>query len=423
MKKIILSLLLILAFNASYAQVESSYRFKIPAPGYFEEFLNFESGQEGLTRMDAFVQVPYQFMQFVKVPGGFGAVYNITISIFDKKRENLVVEKSWTEKVETDNFELTNSKNSFNLSLKSFTLKPDDYVVRTQVEDKESKKSFVTENPFTVRNMSTKPSLSDIMLIAHQNVVNGKNKIVPNISRNVNAQKEGVPVFYEITSRTPRQVGIVSVISDGDDNTITEEKKTRDIDSGTTKIFDTLKVGDLSLGNYKIIVKLIGQNNTEMTSISKPFFSKWTGVPTNITDLDKAIDQLRYIAKPAEMDYIEEGKSQNEKIKRYTEFWKSKDPAPNTEENEVFEEYYRRIEYANQNFSHYTEGWRTDRGMVFITLGTPDNVERHPFDYDAKPYEVWDYYQFNRSFVFVDETGFGDYRLITPLHGDDYHYR
>jgi len=61
--------------------------------------------------------------------------------------------------------------------------------------------------------------------------------------------------------------------------------------------------------------------------------------------------------------------------------------------------------------------------MVFIILGTPNNVDRHPFDLESKPYEVWQYYELNRSYVFVDETGFGDYRLVTPLYGDDFRYR
>ena len=51
-------------------------------------------------------------------------------------------------------------------------------------------------------------------------------------------------------------------------------------------------------------------------------------------------------------------------------------------------------------------------GMIYIVLGPPDNVDRHPFEYDSKPYEIWYYYDINRSFYFLDETGFGDYRLL-----------
>ncbi|MBK6914645.1 MAG: GWxTD domain-containing protein [Ignavibacteriales bacterium] len=47
-------------------------------------------------------------------------------------------------------------------------------------------------------------------------------------------------------------------------------------------------------------------------------------------------------------------------------FWKSKDPNPQDEQNEVFNEYYRRVAYANEQFSHYNEGWQTDRGWCIF---------------------------------------------------------
>ena len=62
-------------------------------------------------------------------------------------------------------------------------------------------------------------------------------------------------------------------------------------------------------------------------------------------------------------------------------------------------------------------------GMVYITLGPPSAVERHPFDMGAKPYEIWEYYHINRSFLFVDNSGFGDYRLSESPYGDWFKYR
>ena len=61
--------------------------------------------------------------------------------------------------------------------------------------------------------------------------------------------------------------------------------------------------------------------------------------------------------------------------------------------------------------------------MIYIVLGPPNNVERHPFEYDSKPYEIWYYYGINQQFYFVDDTGFGDYRLLNFNYGDWYRYR
>ncbi|MCX6614135.1 MAG: GWxTD domain-containing protein, partial [Acidobacteria bacterium] len=61
------------------------------------------------------------------------------------------------------------------------------------------------------------------------------------------------------------------------------------------------------------------------------------------------------------------------------EFWAKRDPSPATpDKNEFKDEHYRRIGYANQKFATKIEGWKTDRGRVYITYGPPDEIEMHP---------------------------------------------
>lgn len=54
-------------------------------------------------------------------------------------------------------------------------------------------------------------------------------------------------------------------------------------------------------------------------------------------------------------------------------FWEVRNPSPGSPDNAYRSEHYRRMEYANQYFGHvaHTEGWRTDMGRVYITLGEP----------------------------------------------------
>lgn len=110
-------------------------------------------------------------------------------------------------------------------------------------------------------------------------------------------------------------------------------------------------------------------------------------------------------------------------------FWRRRDPNPDTEENEYREEYYERIAYANEHFASGIPGWRTDRGRIYITFGKPDSVESHPSGgaYDRPvyegggstttyPFEVWFYRHLDNvgdglEIEFVDPTGTGEYRL------------
>jgi GWxTD domain-containing protein len=261
------------------------------------------------------------------------------------------------------------------------------------------------------------------MLIAKQTQAEGSNKIVPNVSGEVNVEKDSLKIFFEIYADMQENISIEYSIKDKEDEilfTATEEKK---IDSGKNQMFSsdtTFKNLKLGFGGYTLLIKVKDSGGNQVAEVNKVFTSHWIGIPS---EPDKAIAQLVYIATPSEMDYMEEAGNEEEKIERYREFWSKKDPTPNTEENELYNEYSRRVAYANENFTHYIEGWRSDRGMVFIILGSPNNVDRHPFDLESKPYEVWQYYELNRSYVFVDETGFGDYRLVTPLYGEDYRFR
>jgi len=119
------------------------------------------------------------------------------------------------------------------------------------------------------------------------------------------------------------------------------------------------------------------------------------------------------VASSREINKISRG-DREERKQKFLNFWKSKDPTPGTDKNELMIEYYRRVYFANRNFSEGREGWKTDRGRIYIIYGPPDNVDRHPFELNTKPYVVWHYYTINKTFYFVDETGFGDYRLVNP---------
>jgi GWxTD domain-containing protein len=62
--------------------------------------------------------------------------------------------------------------------------------------------------------------------------------------------------------------------------------------------------------------------------------------------------------------------------------------------------YFRRVELANQYFTSYKEGWKTDRGMIYIIFGVPDEV------YKFSDREVWHYdnEQIKKTFNFSKST-------------------
>jgi GWxTD domain-containing protein len=98
------------------------------------------------------------------------------------------------------------------------------------------------------------------------------------------------------------------------------------------------------------------------------------------------------------------------------QFWLRRDPTPNTPENEMREEHYRRIAFANDRFSVGIPGWKTDRGMIYIKYGPPEAIDSHGATPATYPYETWRYPDVTglgtaAEFEFVDPTMTGRYHL------------
>ena len=66
-------------------------------------------------------------------------------------------------------------------------------------------------------------------------------------------------------------------------------------------------------------------------------------------------------------------------------FWRRRDPNPDTEENEFREEYYERIAYANEHYTSGIPGWKTDRGRIYIAWGKPDSDRIAPVRRRLRP--------------------------------------
>ncbi len=109
------------------------------------------------------------------------------------------------------------------------------------------------------------------------------------------------------------------------------------------------------------------------------------------------------------------------------EFWRRRNPNPESPENEFRDEHYARIAYANEHFAAGKPGWMTDRGHIYIAFGKPDSIDSHPSggNYERPmeegggntstfPFEVWHYRYLegvgdNIDIEFVDTCMCGDY--------------
>lgn len=389
----------------------------------------------GDARLDVYTTVPYAKLRFTSTANGFTARYDVTLEVFEVdgkgRPQNLIATRLWDDTVIATSYLSTRSSELVARTTQSLELEPGRYLLEVQLEDQATNEAFVRELPVEVRDLSGPVALSDLILIDHFD--EETNTISPSVSGRVGTDAFGIQVFYEVYADRPQPVRITkavirqrssgglvrSVFGRNDDEADGEVSYTADelvdLQAGRNQNIVRIPTGGLKAGDYVVRLKLEDEAGRLLSQAEKAFTAEWTGLAQHIQDLDEAIAQLQYIAKGKDLRYIQAGATQAERLDRFQAFWEKRDPTPGTERNEKMEEYYYRVAHANSEYGSQSEGWKTDRGQVAVLFGEPDAKDRHPYNFDSKPYEVWYYYQIGRQFIFIDNSGFGDYDLLVPI--------
>ena len=103
-------------------------------------------------------------------------------------------------------------------------------------------------------------------------------------------------------------------------------------------------------------------------------------------------------------------------------FWRVRNPDPGSPTNSYKDEHYRRLAYANEHYGHFgiQDGWRSDRGRIYIILGAPKQIVTYPSARNVRPLEIW-FYQSPTpvlppyfSLLFFKPSIGEDYKLYSP---------
>jgi GWxTD domain-containing protein len=406
--------------NELPAQTENQNESKGYISEIFAEAFAFKSDSSGKGRLDIYIQVPYPEINFVKEGEQYVGRIEISATVLTQEKQELW-QTSQTVELRLKDFTQTISHRLSTLKRFSTDLLPGKYELLLQVADNASKKIAAFHKSVVVKDFSTDSlAMSDLMLVHRMDVDGTRKNIVPNLTGVLTKESNGFYLFFEIYNRTQLDsVQLLCKFINQKKEVIAQRTKSEALSSNRTQITWQIDTPALAAGQYVFFIEATGYTKVNPavmvhTSSSRTCLVRIKDLPLTVTDIDKATDQLQYIAKGSEIAYIKEAAAQEERQKRFLEFWAKRDPDSKTSRNELMEEYYARVAYANKNFTGYMEGWKTDRGIVLIRFGSPQNVDRHPFDSEGKPYEIWYYYDQNQQFIFVDETGFGDYRLQYP---------
>lgn len=110
---------------------------------------------------------------------------------------------------------------------------------------------------------------------------------------------------------------------------------------------------------------------------------------------------VQYLFTKEEHDIWDDLETDEERRDFRNWFWERRDPDLRDRRHPFLEDFYTRVATANERFSGFPRGWRSDRGRVWVTLGRPDGVSAGGLDT-----AVWSYSTYGgilRSSSFMGE--------------------
>lgn len=165
------------------------------------------------------------------------------------------------------------------------------------------------------------------------------------------------------------------------------------------------------LGELRFIVgadSATARTTTALVSLS----SNWI-----VSNYEEMVSLLRYFGNEEQMARLRRA-TPAERPGLWQAFYRDSDPNPATPENEALDAYFARLAVADQRFSDEGQpGWRTERGEVYIVLGDPDEVIDASAANQGRVVR-WTYNAQRLVLYFVDETGFGRFRLTPQSRAD-----
>lgn len=413
-------------------------------PTSFQIGLDYTCFRDFADTTQSYIEIYYSFnrkeLEFVPEDEGLVAKVLMQLSISDELG-NVVENRMWNTLSKVKDAKEAETVDYMIIDQVGTNLKPGNYQILLQATDVNSTSHGEATLRMEIKQFSTKKlQLSDLELAFNIEIdttagrfAKAGKKILPNPSR-IFIHEAGMVYFYA------ELYNLVDTPSANQEYTLkfavldTTGKKLKDFGKQTkTKpgnsavVISGINVGTFAGGEY--ILKLEAKDKETK---KKAYSTKRFMVLRELTQEELIAEEIKrfkhdvvYIASPGELDMFDQLNFSGKK-NFMAEFWRKRDPDPDTPENEFKIEHYRRINLANLGFSRTREsndGWNTDMGRIYIIYGEPSEIERHPSTRGAKPWEQWNYHDLEGGvyLIFVDEDGYGVYRLVhSNLKGEVY---
>ena len=366
------------------------------------------------------LKVAFRNLVFIRKNGNFESAISLAIEVVeDDEIVDRVIKKSTAL---VDDYELTKSDKVFLQDVTSITLPKGNYIFNpvvsienTEIEAKlrplevtvdstelsypiavhKDKTIFGNKDAFVLSNSENSIPYSleeyDLLIPVFDKSVNSVN--VEIFQKGETLLKENITKYDKLSMKLNTYNG--QIIIDNDESYL------------EAKLFKIKYVNKkLDEGMAKVVIKL-GDRSEEY---EVPVL--WNSKPRSLRDPESAIEMLKLIGKKDDADNLLD-EPDEEYYHVLADYWKKYDSDTSHAFNEVFAEFYSRIDYANENFKSLNGdlGAKSDRGIIYLKYGKPDSTER-TYNENYNIIEIWEYKSLGKKIYFSDKTGTGNFIRI-----------
>lgn len=354
--------------------------------------------RDGESGIDLHVSIPNASLVFTQLNDVYEAHFEVLVRVRARDGDAVVAERLWEDAIRTGDYDSTQHFER-HVFQRSVDVPPGTYTVDVALEDLESgARAFRRQEVDLVEAAGGDLAVSAPLL----HVQHAGESWRPFVAAHLAASYDSLRADLEVQRSATELVVDVQLLHFERDTSIAKapfwfipahfslarrgvqfanpevvQRSQRRVPPRTEPATVTVSLPVLEEGYYRLLANI--HTGTEATGQSRLVVHQrdFCVMPPSfprIATLDAMIEALTYIARPDEMQHIRDGETVEERKRRFDAFW-GKLVANRKAASALLKSYYSRVEEANVRFSSFKEGWKTDRGMVYIVMGMPLQIE------------------------------------------------
>lgn len=371
--------------------------------------INLPAAEKGRGLVVFIAEMRYTDMQFIKTAEGYAAEIELTFSLQPKGHPEQVRLVDRRRQINLKNFNETVDREKLIRVVEEMNVAVGEYVANVVVTDRYARsQAFVSESG-EVNDFLSKLHLSEPLLTADSLARFQPDHLIP---LRQNRFKNNFYTVFALGGLQPGQpVALKYELKDVDGKSLFDRQS--NFAAPEMIVYSSLPIPFDKLAMGVTTLKIQAEQNGVKTDVALSIYANVGVSPQPGQNLSAIIEPMQYIMDGRDWHALKDAKAE-ERTQIFNAFWAARQPTTTKQdENPLLAEFFVRVQEANFRFRWGgVEGWRSDRGRIFIIYGEPDSVQRQHTTRSNATYETWTYAGIGRQFIFQDFNGDGDFRLI-----------